>query len=95
MGGRFIARDILLKRCDATKERIIWQIESECKGILTLNEEDLYSYKKGFVSVCKDGPWLSGMRSSVDANNLAVGITGTVRGHFHGRRNFRSRRLLN
>ena len=51
MGGRFIARDILLKRCGATKERITWQIESERKGIFTLNEEDLYSYKD-FVSAC-------------------------------------------
>ena len=84
---RFIVRDILLKRRDATGERITWQIESERKGIFTLNEEDLYSYKKDFVSAChKDAPFGSRNSSSVDVNNPALSIMGTVRGYFHGKR---------
>lgn len=73
--------DILSKRRDATKERITWQLESERKGIFTLNEEDLYSYKKSFVSACDK------LHSSlsIDVDDPAVSIMGTVRGYFHGR----------
>lgn len=84
-------RDILLKRRDAVRERITWQIESESKGIFTLNEEVLYDYKTEFVSACKDvGPQLFGRSStSVDVKDPAISIMGTVRGYFHGRRKFR------
>ena len=86
-----------MKRRDVTKERISWQIESERKGIFTLNEEDLYSYKKDFELACKDPPpSFCGARrpSSVDVTNPAVGIMGTVRGYFHGRWDCLRTRLL-
>ena len=85
--GRHIIRDILFTRRDAAKERIAWQINSECKGIFTLNEEDLYSYKTEFISACKTlSPLLRGVhRPAVDETDPAVGIMGTTRGYFHGR----------
>ena len=61
---------------------ITWQIESERKGIFTLNEEDLYDYKKDFVSACKNEISL-GCRS-VDVSDPTIDIMGTVRGYFHG-----------
>lgn len=75
-------RDVLFKRRDATKERIDWQLEAERKGVFTLNEEDLYSYKKQFVSACtKNIP----SSLSVDVTDPAVDIMGAVRGYFHGK----------
>ena len=78
-------RDVLLKRRDATKERITWQLESERKGLFTLNEEDLYSYKTRFVSECKALASRPTDHQSVNADDPAIGIMGTVRGYFHGR----------
>lgn len=71
-----------MRRRDAAKERITWQMESERKGIFTLNEEDLYSYKSDFVTACVE------CRPSVDAKEPTIGIMGTVRGYFHGKRDF-------
>ena len=68
--------DVIFKRRDATRERITWQLESERKGIFTLNEEDLFSYKTQFMSECK--------YPSVNTDDPAIGIMGTVRGYFHG-----------
>jgi len=75
-------RDVLFKRRDATMERITWHLESERKGIFTLNEEDLYSYKTKFMLECKD----LALRPTDPANmdDPAIGIMGTVRGYFHG-----------
>ncbi|KAF9650942.1 hypothetical protein BDM02DRAFT_1001795 [Thelephora ganbajun] len=78
---KLIVRDILFQRRDTAKERITWQIESERKGIFTLNEEDLYSHKKDFECACKDLP--SFKRLSVDVKDPAISIMGTVRGYFH------------
>jgi len=86
MGGRSIVRDVLFKRRDATKERITWQLESERKGIFTLSEGDLYSYKAKFVSACKQLSLSPTSQPSVNVDDLAVGIMGTVRGYFYGRR---------
>lgn len=81
-------RDILLKRRDAAKERIAWQIDSERKGIFTLNEEDLYSYRTEFVSACKALPSLSRAHArTVDVTDPVVNIMGSVRGYFHGEKN--------
>ena len=75
-------KDILVKRRDAAMEKITWQIESERKGIFTLNEEDLYSYKTEFLSACSNLPVC---RPSGDVDSdPAIGIMGTVRGYFHG-----------
>lgn len=76
-------RDILFKRRDATEERITWQLESERKGIFTLDEEDLYSYKTKFMSECK--ALASRPTDPVNVDDPAIGIMGTVRGYFHGR----------
>lgn len=84
--GRLIVKDILFKRRDAVKEMITWQIESERKGIFTLNEEDLYSYKTNFISTCRNEVAPTRGRPSVDVNDPAITIMGTVRGYFHGRR---------
>ena len=78
---RSIVTKILSERRDATEKRIAWQLESERKGIFTLNEEDLYSYKTSFVSACDDLHF----SLSIDAGDPAVSIIGTVRGYFHGR----------
>ena len=88
--GRLIVRDILLRRRDAAKEKISWQIESERKGIFTLNEEDLYSYKTDFVLACKDklSPIPGKGRPSADVSDPAISIMGTVRGYFHGERSY-------
>ena len=78
-------RDILLKRRDAARERITWQIDSERKGVFTLNEQDLYSYRTEFVSACKT-PTAS-LRTqvrTVDVTDPVVNIMGSVRGYFHG-----------
>ena len=87
--GRNIVRNILLERRNATKERITWQIDSERKGIFTLNEEDLYSYKTEFVSACKEE--ISTMRTrdrpAADSTDPTLSIMGSVRGYFHGRQN--------
>lgn len=77
-------KDILLNRRDATKERITWYIESERRGVFTLNEEDLYEYKTKFMSACKEKYPSSRNQPSVDWNDPAIGIMGTVRGYFHG-----------
>jgi len=77
--------DVLFERRDATKERITWQLESERKGIFTLNEEDLYSYKTEFVSECKTLASRPTDRRSVNADDPVFGIMGTVRGYFHGK----------
>jgi len=81
-----IVRDILFNRRDAAKEKITWQIEAERKGIFTLNNEDLYSYKTEFVSACKDllsPSRVSGYPAAADATDPVVSIMGTVRGYFH------------
>ena len=82
-------RDVLFKRRDATKERITWQLESERKGIFTLNEDDLYSYKTQFLKACKDLSLPPTNHLSVDVDDPAIGIMGTVRGYFHRRRELR------
>lgn len=84
LGGRHIVRDILFKRRDAAKEKITWQIESERKGIFTLNEEDLYSYKTEFVSACSSVQRAQNRGHTVDVTDPSVGIMGSVRGYFHG-----------
>jgi hypothetical protein len=76
--------DTLLKRRDATEERIVYQLESERRGIFTLNEEDLYEYKAKFVSACKDKPFSSRGQPPLDPNDPAIGIMGSARGYFHG-----------
>lgn len=62
-------------------------MESERKGIFTLNEEDLYDYKTKFVSECKSE--LSTCRQLPDASDPTISIMGTVRGYFHGKQNRR------
>ena len=75
-----------MKRRDATEERITWQLESERRGVFTLNEDELYEYKAKFVSACKDKPSLSrGQPPPVDSNDPAIGIMGSARGYFHGK----------
>ena len=87
-------RDILFERRNAAKERIVWHIDSECKGIFTLNEGDLYSYKTEFVSACKvilGSPAVGRPRDSrpalpmPDPTDPTLSIMGSVRGYFHGR----------
>lgn len=78
-------RDTLSKRRDATEERIAWQLESERRGVFTLNEEDLYEYKAKFISACKDKPSSSRGQPPVDSNDSAIDTMGSARGYFHGR----------
>lgn len=82
-------KDVLLERRDATKEKITWQICSERKGIFTLNEEDLYSYKADFVSACKGALSVTltpKNRPAADPTDPTISVMGSVRGYFHGRR---------
>jgi hypothetical protein len=81
-------RDILLKCRDAARGTIAWQIDSERKGVFTLNEEDLYSYRAEFVTACKTPPPLVRTQArTVDVTDPAVNIMGSVRGYFHGEEN--------
>ena len=97
-GGRNVVRDILFERRNSAKERIVWQIDSERKGIFTLNEKDLYSYKTEFVSACKATPSSqfapSWDRSAADPTDPTLSIMGSVRGYFHGRQDGQRGRLV-